>query len=178
VNTSKEEQIVRIDVANFGYGNRFYYYTLTGGTDNGDFSRKVFVNGESSSLVSGGPSDPAAVLPRSAETSGGVKLVAPARSVQYVLIEHGNNVITAATAQEPIALEVYPNPAAETIKVSLPTPGFENVEIRDLQGRSVYRRDLARKETSVDLRVDLSPGTYSLIVYKGGNILSRKIFIY
>jgi hypothetical protein len=176
VNTGKEAQIIRVDVDNFGYGDRFYYYTLTGGSDNGDFSRKVVVNGETTSLVSGGPPDPAAVLPRSADCSGGVKLVAPARSVQYVLIEHGDNVITGTAGEEPIALEIFPNPATETIKVVCSSPGLKKLEIRDLRGHLVYRRE--QTEVSVDLEIDLPPGMYWMLVYKGKDILHRQVFIY
>jgi hypothetical protein len=178
VNTGKDEQVVRIDLANFGYGNRFYYHTLTGGTDNGDFSRKVFVNGESSTLVSGGPSDPAAVLPRSADISGGVKLVAPPRSVQYVLIEHGDQVITGTNEEERTGLQAYPNPATGTIKVICSSPGFEKLEVRDLQGNLVYRLNPDQAEESVDLKLELPAGMYWLSAYKGRTILHRQVFIY
>jgi hypothetical protein len=44
-------------VNNFKKGNNFYYYKLNGGSDNGEFSRNVLVNGSASSYASGGPSD-------------------------------------------------------------------------------------------------------------------------
>ena len=40
---------------NFNAGKRYYWYTLTGGTDGGEFSRKVYVNEAGPSGVSGGP---------------------------------------------------------------------------------------------------------------------------
>ena len=42
-------------IKNAESGNRFYWYTLTGGNDNGEFSRKVFVNGKGPEIDSGGP---------------------------------------------------------------------------------------------------------------------------
>lgn len=45
VNKGTTEKVVNIALNNFRKGNRYYYYVLTGGTDNGDFSRKVYANG-------------------------------------------------------------------------------------------------------------------------------------
>jgi hypothetical protein len=67
-------------------GNRIYWYTLTGGTDNGEFSRKVFVNGVGPSTVSGGPADYATLKPYSAAVQNGIKMNVPARSVICMVI--------------------------------------------------------------------------------------------
>ena len=56
VNTSGTAQTVEIKTKNFRFGSRFYWYSLEGGTDNGEFSRKVYVNGSGPKGV-GGPTD-------------------------------------------------------------------------------------------------------------------------
>lgn len=68
-------------------GNRFYYYTLTGGSDNGEFSRKVFVNGKGPDGISGGPSSYSSLKAYSSVTNGGIKMTLPARSVVYAVID-------------------------------------------------------------------------------------------
>ena len=57
VNKGTTEKVVSISLNNFKKGNRYFYYVLTGGTDNGDFSRKVIVNGKTTTLAGGGSSD-------------------------------------------------------------------------------------------------------------------------
>ncbi len=69
-------------------GNRFYFYVLTGGTDNGEFSGKVLVNGKGPTEPSGGPSSNyTAIKPYSATTQNGIKLTLPARSVVYMVMD-------------------------------------------------------------------------------------------
>ena len=68
-------------------GNRFYFYTLTGGSDNGEFSRKVFVNGKGPDGIAGGPSTYTTLNAYSAETKNGIKVALPARSVLYLVID-------------------------------------------------------------------------------------------
>jgi hypothetical protein len=86
INKGTTSQNVNI-TSNATAGNRFYFYTLTGGTDNGDFSRKVFVNGNGPDGISGGPSSYATLNAYSAETKNGIKVALPARSVMYVVID-------------------------------------------------------------------------------------------
>jgi len=88
VNKATSASTVLVSVDSATVGSRFYWYTLTGGTDNGEFSRKVFVNGHGPSELSGGPSTEYATLkPYSAATNGGIKLTVPGRSVAYIVID-------------------------------------------------------------------------------------------
>ena len=86
INKGTTAQNVNI-TSNATAGNRFYFYILTGGTDNGDFSRKVFVNGKGPDGISGGPSSYTTLNAYSAETKNGIKVALPARSVVYVVID-------------------------------------------------------------------------------------------
>lgn len=78
---------VEIKVQNFRKGARFYWYTLSGGTDNGEFSRKVFVNGKSSVYASGGPANFTTLSAYSASTANGIRVTIPPRSVICLAID-------------------------------------------------------------------------------------------
>jgi hypothetical protein len=78
---------VEIKVQNFRKGSRYYWYTLTGGSDNGEFSRKVFVNGKSSVYASGGPANYTTLNAYSASTANGIRLMVPAKSVICLVID-------------------------------------------------------------------------------------------
>jgi len=88
VNKANAQQTVSVTLKNANAGARYYFYTLTGGTDNGEFSNKVFVNGNGPTELSGGPSNNyASIKPYSATTQNGIKLTLPARSVMYLVID-------------------------------------------------------------------------------------------
>jgi hypothetical protein len=87
VNTATTAQTATINLQNFKMGSRFYYYTLTGGDDNGEFSRKIFVNGQGPTGAAGGPATYASLKAFSAKTDGGVRIALPPRSVVFVAIE-------------------------------------------------------------------------------------------
>lgn len=87
VNTSTNSANVQMSFKNFNAGNRFYWYTLTGGTDNGEFSRKVVVNGASTSGVAGGPDNYATLKPYAAEAANGIKATVPARGVVFMIFD-------------------------------------------------------------------------------------------
>lgn len=85
-NKSTTNRTVEIKINNFRKGNRFYYYVLSGGTDNGEFSRKVFVNGKSSTYASGGPANYETLNAYSSSTTNGIKVTIPARSVVCLVV--------------------------------------------------------------------------------------------
>lgn len=87
VNKATSVQSVQLELQNFRVGARYYWYTLTGGTDNGEFSRKVYVNGQGPSGVAGGPAHYASIRAASASTASGVRLNIPARAVVYMVID-------------------------------------------------------------------------------------------
>ena len=80
VNKGTTAQTVKIGFQNFVPGNRYYWYTLTGDTDNGEFSRKVLINGNGPSGVAGGPSNYLDIKPNSALANNDVRITVPPRS--------------------------------------------------------------------------------------------------
>jgi hypothetical protein len=88
VNTSTNAETALVGFNNWKPGSRYYWYSLSGGTDNGEFSRKVYVNGHGPAEPSGGPSlEYQSLKPYSASSTGGIKASLPARSVVYMVID-------------------------------------------------------------------------------------------
>jgi hypothetical protein len=68
-------------------GSRYYWYSLEGSNDNGEFSRKVLVNGSGPKGAAGGPADYHSLKARSASTSGGIKVIVPAYGSVCMMVD-------------------------------------------------------------------------------------------
>ncbi|RNL56639.1 alpha-L-arabinofuranosidase [Pedobacter jejuensis] len=87
VNKGNSSQVVELSLSEFKSSKQYYLYTLTGGDDNGSFSQKVFVNGETTKFTAGGPENPSAIKALSASVTGNIKFESAPFSVQYLLIK-------------------------------------------------------------------------------------------
>jgi hypothetical protein len=87
VNKSTTQKNVQLTYKNFNAGNRYYWYTLTGGEGVTGFGRKVLVNGNGPAGTTGGPQNYEAVKANAAGTQGGVKVTLPPMSVVYVVTD-------------------------------------------------------------------------------------------
>jgi hypothetical protein len=87
VNRGLTSQVVSINIQNFAAGTRYYYYVLVGGTDNGEFSRKVYINGTGPSSVSGGPANYTQITAKAGLIQGGIKVASPPRSVIFIVAD-------------------------------------------------------------------------------------------
>jgi hypothetical protein len=87
LNTSATPQLVQVKFKNFRMGSRFYWYSLEGSNDNGEFSRIVKVNGFGTTAVAGGPADYATIKAKSATTSDGIKVSIPAWSAVFIMVD-------------------------------------------------------------------------------------------
>lgn len=87
INKSTTNRIVEINVKNFSKGARYYWYTLTGGSDNGEFSRKVYVNGSGPTGVAGGPANYPTLSASAASTANGIKVTVPGRAAVFLAID-------------------------------------------------------------------------------------------
>lgn len=87
INTSPTTQTVFIKMNNFYSGNRFYWYSLEGSNDNGEFSRKVLVNGVGPALDAGGPVNYETLKARSAVTSSGIRVAVPALGAVIMTVD-------------------------------------------------------------------------------------------
>jgi hypothetical protein len=87
INASATAQNVEIKTKNISVGSRFYWYTLSGESDNGEFSRKVKVNDQGTTNIAGGPKDYKTIKAKSAATDQGIKVTVPAWSSVYLIID-------------------------------------------------------------------------------------------
>lgn len=87
VNTASTDQLVNVHFNNYYTGSNYYYYTLQGGSDNGEFSGKVLVNGTGPSGDYGGPPSYATLAARSTSTTNGIKVNVPARGVVFLVVD-------------------------------------------------------------------------------------------
>ncbi|MBX5437918.1 MAG: alpha-L-arabinofuranosidase [Thermoflavifilum sp.] len=87
INTGNTSQTVAVRLNHFAPASRYYWFTFTGGNDNGEFSRKVYINGQGPAGVSGGPATAYnQILPYSATASGGIRVGLPPKSVTFLQI--------------------------------------------------------------------------------------------
>ncbi|HRP56327.1 alpha-L-arabinofuranosidase [Agriterribacter sp.] len=87
INTSASPVTAEVKINNFNPGNRFYWYSLEGSNDNGEFSRKVLVNGSGPELEAGGPSDYTTLKAYSATTLNGIKIIVPPLGAVCMVID-------------------------------------------------------------------------------------------
>jgi len=88
VNTGTVDKVVDLNINHFQMGANFYFYTLQGGTDNGEFSAKVSVNGVGPSGVIGGPLNYSSIAANStARTGNNLSVYCPARSIVCVAVD-------------------------------------------------------------------------------------------
>jgi hypothetical protein len=87
VNTSASPLDVEVKMKNFYSGNRFYWYSLEGSNDNGEFSRKVLVNGNGPALEAGGPANYTTLKARSSLTALGIRVTVPALGAVIMAVD-------------------------------------------------------------------------------------------
>ena len=87
VNSGIYNHVVSVDFQHFPAGSHYYWYVLTGGTDNAPFSGQVFVNGTGPSTPTGGPLNYASIKPFAEPLTGTIKLWVPPFSVVYMVAD-------------------------------------------------------------------------------------------
>ena len=87
INSGTLSHVVSIDFQHFPAGSHYYWYVLTGGTDNAPFSGQVYVNGTGPATPTGGPLNYASIKPYAATLNGTIKIAVPPLSVIYVVAD-------------------------------------------------------------------------------------------
>jgi hypothetical protein len=182
INTTKIQKVVRLNIRNFRFGDRYYTYTLTG-SPNIDFSRKVFVNDLGNSLSAGGPDNYESIKANSSTIGDEIKIVTPPLSAVFVIVEPGtkelviNNEVTAVDKSRfEDFIEIYPNPAQRNFRIKNIPNGISSMEIKDFTGRTVYREEGNISIPDATFDINLMPGIYVIQLY-GKNCLLRKKLI-
>ena len=144
VNKGKTAQVVKIDPKNIGVGAQYYNYSLTGGSDNGDFSLFVSVNGVGPTGTQWGPRETLETIPASAyPTDNAITVNVPGRSVQFIMVEAGDKLLYPTSVADELKNDFeitnYPNPftSITTIQFQTPTSASVSLEVFDQTGKKV-----------------------------------------
>jgi hypothetical protein len=144
VNKGTVPQVITISTDSIGVGGKFYTYSFTGGTDNGDFSQNVYINGQGPTSYQWGPYDQLANIKANSYTiDNEIKFTSPARSVQMIMIEGGtNHLFTSVSSLLSSSFRLNqnsPNPFNSTTLISynLPVSVFVTLKVFDFQGKEV-----------------------------------------
>ncbi|MBK7031323.1 MAG: T9SS type A sorting domain-containing protein [Bacteroidales bacterium] len=184
VNRSSKTQVVRINIRDFKFGDRYYSYILRNG-DTETFSRKVMVNAVGTNLVAGGPLNYESI-PANASTIGDeIKIELPPVSSAFVLVESGNKELLIneevygtednASLQE---VMIFPNPAKDKIRIENLPKGTTCMSIRDSFGRTVYTiEDILHGQSTVEMNILLIPGLYYVTVSGAFSPVIRKLVV-
>lgn len=180
VNKGTSTQLVKLNFQNFYPGNRYYWYTLTGDADNGEFSRKVLINGSGPAGVAGGPAGYVDLKANSSLCENDVRLSIPPRSATFVLIDKSSVTAVVDIDPEDKLVQVFPNPSNDgnfTVRLN----GFsaaEQVAIRIINkaGQQLYETNIRGIQT-LPVHQFLKPGAYCLQVITGKGITTKKIVV-
>lgn len=73
------------------------------------------------------------------------------------------------------SINIYPNPASENMYISLTEPGFDLIQVVDMQGKMIYQENLIGNTSSLNIK-GLAKGAYFLQI-SGKGKADRKTFI-
>jgi hypothetical protein len=180
-NKGTTAQTVKVNFQNFTTGDRYYWYTLSGGTDNGEFSRQVIVNGNLPTNASGGPLTYASIKPNSSVGNNDIKITVPARSAVYMLVEKGNTV-TGVIDIDPAGklIQLLNNPSSNgsfTLKLN----GFTGADkfsmnIIDASGK-IIAAEKFNWSSIVHFDKSLAAGVYLIKIKTQKGITTRKLIV-
>lgn len=143
INRGKTAEVVTIVPSKIGVGDQYYCYSLNGG-DNSDFPLTVTVNDVGPTGTQWGPREQLGTIPaRAYPVEHQMVLNSPARSVQFILVDAGTNLLfpteTENLREEEWSSGNYPNPfsAHTSIQFRLPSAGLVSLTVHDQTGRKV-----------------------------------------
>lgn len=177
INKGATAKTISVVINDYGFGERYYYHTLTPGTDNANFPLKVLVNNRPGSFAAGGPTNYKTIAALSTSVGSGVKVSLPARSVTYILVDHGDNIITGIEDEDILRVEVFPNPAIDKIKILIPGEGFTECSLVNSNGKNVFQSALPPGDSVFTIDVSLADGLYFMTLKGSKRSHTKKIQI-
>lgn len=179
VNKGNSDRVVKIDPIQIGIGKKFYTYSLTGGNDNGDFSLYVSVNGSGATGSHWGPREHLETIPANAYSiDQAIQLDVPAKSVQYIMIETGNNQLYPTSvsyqSENNQGLMNYPNPFSDLTTIQFQTPSNEwvSLDVYDQTGNKIstlINKVLPSGTHQIDFEGSFLPAGFYFYQLKIGN---------
>jgi hypothetical protein len=189
INKNTAEQTVWINTKSVGVGQNYYIYSLTGGTELNPFSQYVYINGIEPDPYQWGPFDELLSIPAyKYSIENEIKFSSPGRSVQFIMIDKGDNVSVKDENSSAIIKgfrlnQNYPNPFNPETKISysLPTEEFVTLKVFDFLGRDVLtlvnqKQSAGNHEYLLNAR-DLASGIYFYKIQAGKFSTAKKLVI-
>lgn len=176
VNTLRTDEVAQLEVPNWPGIQRFYQYSLTGGSDNGDFSLQVSVNGIGPSTTKiGGPIHTFEnIKAQTAVVNDLLKIRLPRLSVQYLLLEKKQLSTSTLDLEKENSFRVYPNPFQQKIYLDLGKLKARGYEICHLSGQTVQMGKFDAQQ-QVELQATLPRGIYLLKVFHESGLSVQKV---
>lgn len=179
VNKAGYKQVVKLQLNNFAGAKSYYRFVLTGGTDNGNFSRKVFVNGNGPSGDGGGPDNYASLKALGTAVIGDLKFEAPPLSVTYLLVTGDS--IPDITGIEPVkgaSFNLFPNPTKGNLTIENTQMRIDHIEFLDLNGRKLFSQNPETREGQpLKLNLKLPKGIYVVKVVGNKQQFSKMLVV-
>lgn len=190
VNMGTDDHVVQLRSESFGVGERYYVYSFTGkiiGEENPDFPLGVNINGNGPDPAENtwGPvEDLESIEAFAYPIRDSMRFLSPARSVQFVLIEEGDTMVSvggppcAPNRNNPSRrVSVFPSPARDFFEIDMDRGGYHQVRIYNLRGRLVLSRVLNPSETRIGIRADLPSGLYLVRLHRPGGTVTTRLVV-
>jgi hypothetical protein len=179
VNKGTVPQTISLQMTNFANPKSYYRYVLTGGTDNGNFSRKVYVNGVGPSGDGGGPDNYTAMKAVAIRVNGEIKFVTPPMSVTYLLVTSDSiPTSTGMSLLKKPSFTLFPNPTTGKITIDSPDFEYNRIDIVGLAGNKVFEQVFNQPVSgNRQLNVNLEKGMYILNIYQNNRRESAKLLV-
>jgi hypothetical protein len=180
VNKGTTDETIWLYPKDYGCGDRYYVYSLQGvvlGTEDAGFPSGVSVNDQQPAGTFWGPiSNLQDIKAYGYDIGGMIKFSSPALSVQYIMIEPGDNLLSGLTSIDQSEFQVFPNPGNGQFTLILPEKA-EKVEVMDLNGKMVLATTILPGQTSLQMNLRVHPGLYLLRLHSKGNTAVKKIIL-
>ena len=165
INKGVNQRTVSIRYKNFIPGARYFYYLLNGETGV-VYSRKVFVNGETTTESGGGPLNYATLQPNAVSiVNGEIRMTLPMYGVAFLVVEKDLTTPATPLKCKNVSLSIFPNPTSNDIKIT--QVGFEKPQIKIIDMKGVVRyenNNVREEELTVNIKNICSKGVYFVTV--------------
>jgi hypothetical protein len=153
INNSSNNKVVEIDGGPVGFKHNFYWYEVYA---NNETDKKIFVNGQTSNFIEGGPDNYISIPAYYREVNSNYKFELKPYSVNF--IANTDYLLAKDNLEADSDLIIYPNPFNEFININ---QQYDYLKLFDISGNLVFKST----DKNLDTRF-LKEGIYILKLYK------------
>jgi len=164
VNNSSISKTVNLDFGSDTIRYNYYWYEVYA---NNETDKKIFVNGQTSNFIEGGPENYASIPPYFRPVNGNNKFELKPYSVNF--IANSDYLLGQEELENSLDLRIYPNPFNEVLNIDQQYE-FDHLKLYDIKGKLV----LQSSKKSIDTKL-LKEGVYILKLYNDQSSTQIKI---